>query len=490
MTGTIENLTKKVVFLEEENAYLKAQLYGRKKETVIFDNADTFPEMAEYLKDLGDSNPQETDEQPKAKTTNKKKKRKPFSHFSFPENAEREIKVIDLPEDEKVDPITGVNLKFMGFDTSEKLVYVHGRYKVIETHVRKYNIPNNPKAGIISAPVPSHPITGCRADVSLLSHILISKYADHLPLYRIEEQFKRDGLTIARQTLSNWVLQLGKALQPLGDLLRDQILNSSRVFTDDSPVKLQTKGKGKLQEGRIWVYVGGDGPDPPLVWFEFTKDRSHSHTLDRMKGFQGVFHADAFAAYEKMDKLDGVDWQACWAHARRKFFDTPNPNEFCKQVLILMDKLFVLEQDVWVLETSEQRQQFRDAKTKPFVDAILSFIQDHYYKACEPKGKLKTAMEYILKRQEAFKTFLKYSDARIDNNVSERAIRPLTIGRKNWLFFGSEKGGQAAANIISLVQTCRKLHINPKEYLEDVLRRITDHQSDKLTELLPQNWKK
>lgn len=490
MTETIKDLTKKVVFLEEENAYLKAQLYGRKKETLVFDNADTFPEMANYLKALGASDSEKPSEPTKAKPTTKKKKRKPFSHFSFPENAEREIKVIDLPEDEKTDPITGVELKFMGFDKSEKLVYVHGRYKVIETHVRKYNIPNNSKAGIISAPVPSHPITGCRADVSLLSHILISKYADHLPLYRIEEQFKRDGLTIARQTLSNWVLQLGSILQPLGDLLRDQILNSSRIFTDDSPVKLQTKGKGKLQEGRIWVYVGGDGPDPPLVWFEFTKDRSHSHTIDRMKDFQGVFHADAFAAYEKMDKIEGVDWQACWAHARRKFFDTPNPNEFCKQVLVLMDRLFDLEQIAWALDTSDQRQKFRNDNTRPLVDKILSFIQDHYYKACEPKGKLKTAMEYIIKRQEAFKAFLKYPDARIDNNVSERAIRPLTIGRKNWLFFGSEKGGQAAASIISLVQTCRKLNVNPKAYLEDVLRRITDQPKDQLGHLLPQNWKK
>ena len=186
-----------------ECIYLKAQLYGRKKETVVFDNSDTFPEWTEYLKDLGDSNSPERDEEPKVNTLKKKKKRKPFTHFNFPENAEREIKIIDLPEDEKVDPITGVELKLMGFDTSEKLVYVHGRYKVIDTRVRKYNIPNKPKAGIISAPVPSHPITGCRADVSLLSHILISKYADHLPLYRIEEQFKGDGLTIARQTLSN-----------------------------------------------------------------------------------------------------------------------------------------------------------------------------------------------------------------------------------------------------------------------------------------------
>ena len=311
MTETIADLTKKVVFLEEENTYLKAQLYGRKKETVVFDNSDTFPVLAEYLKGLGEPNSPVRDEPSKVNTIQKKKKRKPFTHFSFPDNAEREIKIIDLPDDEKTDPITGVALKFMGFDISEKLVYVHGRYKIIETHIRKYNIPNNSKAGIISAPVPSHPISGCRADVSLLSHILISKYADHLPLYRIEEQLQRDGLVISRQTLSKWVLQLGVALQPLGDLLRDQILNSSRVFTDDSPVKLQTKGKGKLQEGRIWVYVGGDGPDPPLVWFEFTKDRSHSHTLDRMKDFQGVFHADAFAAYEKMDKLDGIDWQAC-----------------------------------------------------------------------------------------------------------------------------------------------------------------------------------
>jgi transposase len=489
MTETIENLTKKVVFLEEENAYLKAQLYGRKKETVVFDNTDIFPEMADYLKDKKGVEKKEDSKEEKAAPP-AKKKRKPFSHFSFPENAEREINVVDLTEDEKFDPITGQDLNFIGIDKSEKLVYIHGRYKVVETHLYKYSVPNKPKAGVVSAHVASHPITGCRADVSLLSHILISKYADHLPLYRIEEQFRRDGLVIARQTLSKWVLQLGTTLQPLGDLLRDQILNSSRVFTDDSPVKLQTKGKGKLQEGRIWVYVGGDGPDPPLVWFEFTKDRSHSHTLERMKDFQGVFHADAFGAYEKMNSRDGVDWQACWAHARRKFFDVPNPNEFCQKVLLLMDDLFELEQKAWNLETSQKRQQFRDDKTKPFIEALIKTIQDHYYKACEPKGKLKTAMEYVLTRTAAFKTFLKYPDARIDNNVSERAIRPMTIGRKNWLFFGSEKGGQAAANIISLVQTCRKLELNPKEYLEDILGRITDHPKDELSQLLPQNWKK
>ena len=461
MTETIENLTQKVVFLEEENAYLKAQLYGRKKETVVFDNTDIFPEIAEYLKDEKGSEKKEDTTEEKIEAPVKKKRRS-FSHFSFPENAEREISIVDLTEDEKIDPITGQGLNFMGIDKSEKLIYIHGRYKVIETHVYKYSVPNKPSAGVISAYVPSHPITGCRADVSLLSHILVSKYADHLPLYRIEEQFRRDGLVIARQTLSKWVLQLGQTLQPLGDVLRDQILNSSRIFTDDSPVKLQTKGKGKLQEGRIWVYVGGAGPDPPLVWFEFTKDRSHSHTLERMKDFQGVFHADAFGAYEKMDKLKGVDWQACWAHARRKFFDVPNPNEFTQQVLLLMDKLFELEQKSWTHESSQTRQKFRDKTTKPFVEALIKMIQDHYYKAVEPKGKLKTAMEYILTRTDAFKTFLKYPDARIDNNVSERAIRPMTIGRKNWLFFGSEKGGQAAANIISLVQTCRKLGLNKR----------------------------
>ena len=490
MIETIKNLTKKVVFLEEENAYLKAQLYGRRKETVVFDNTDIFPEMAEYLKDKANTAiPDNVVDNKIEPTTRKKKKRKPFSHFSFPESAEREIKVVDLSENEKLDPITGQELSFMGIDKSEKLVYIHGCYKVVETHVYKYSVPNKPKAGIISAYLPSSPIMGCRADVSLLTHILISKYANHLPLYRIEEQLKRDGLMIARQTLSKWVIQLGGILQPLGDLLRDQILQSSRIFTDDSPVKLQTKGKGKLHEGRIWVYVGGDGPDPPLVWFEFTKDRSHSHTLERMKNFQGVFHADAFGAYEKMDCIDGVDWQACWAHARRKFFDIPNPNEFCQKVLLLMDKLFELEQHAWSLETSQQRQRFRDENTKSFVAILLKMIQDHYYKAAEPKGKLKTAMEYILKRKENFENFLKYSNARIDNNVSERAIRPLTIGRKNWLFFGSEKGGQAAANIISLIQTCRKLKLNPKEYLEDVLRRITDHPKESLRDLLPQNWK-
>jgi transposase len=485
MNEIIEKQALEIERLQEEVAHLRRLLFGKKKETLDIDQSELLPYFNDVMKKLEESQKEIIKE--KVSYEREKTKRKSFKHFEMPEDAEREIVIHDLPEDEKVDPITGEVLEFIGEDVREQLKYVPGYYKVLEIHIKKYALPNKAKVGIIAPQLPEEAIKGCRAHVSLLTHILVSKFADHLPLYRIEEQFKRTGLNISRQTLSSWVLKLGDALMPLGDALRDQILAQNRIFTDDSPIKFQIKGKKKIQEGRIWTYCGGDGPDPPLVWFEFTKDRSHSHTIERMKNFQGVFHADAFGAYEKLDKQDGILWQACWAHARRKFNDVLKPNELCKSILLMMDELFRLEKEAWQLN-SIQRLKLRQDKSKELVSAIFDACEQLIWSGELVKGKLDTAVHYLFKRKAQFSRFLEHSEVRIDNNVSERSIRPLTIGRKNWLFFGSEKGGQAAATVLSMIQTCRNLGINPSEYMEDVLMKIKN--TDDLEALHPQNWKK
>jgi len=485
MNEIIEKQALEIERLQEEVAHLRRLLFGTKKETLDIAQSELLPYFNDIMAKLEESQKEMVKE--KVSYEREKAKRKSFKHFEMPENAEREVVIHDLAEDEKVDPITGQALECIGEDVREQLKYIPGYYKVLEIHIKKYAVPNKAKVGVITPQLPEEAIKGCRAHVSLLTHILVSKFADHLPLYRIEEQFKRTGLNISRQTLSSWVLKLGDALLPLGDVLRDQILTQDRIFTDDSPIKFQLNGKKKIQEGRIWTYCGGDGPDPPLVWFEFTKDRSHSHTIERMKNFKGVFHADAFAAYEKLDKKGGVLWQACWAHARRKFNDVLKPNELCKSILLMMDELFRLEKEAWEFN-SAQRLKLRQDNSKELVGAIFDACEQLIWSGELVKGKLDTAVHYLFKRRDQFSRFLEHSELRIDNNVSERSIRPLTIGRKNWLFFGSDKGGHAAATVLSLIQTCRNLGINPSEYMEDVLKKIKN--ADDLEPLLPQNWKK
>jgi transposase len=242
----IENLEIENLRLKEEVAHLRRLLFGKKKDTLDIPQEELLPYFNELMEKLQAS--QKEFKKEKISYEREKKSKRSFKHFDMPEDAKREVIIHDLSDEEKVDPITGEMLECIGEDVREQLQYITGHYKVLEIHTKKYVLPRNSKAGIITADLPEEPIKGCRAHVSLLSHVLISKFADHLPLYRIEKQFKRTGLHIPRQTLSSWVLKLGNVLSPLVDILRDQILTEDRIFTDDSPIKFQIKGKKNVQE--------------------------------------------------------------------------------------------------------------------------------------------------------------------------------------------------------------------------------------------------
>ena len=489
LEATITEKSEEISWLSERISYFERQFFGSKKETVIFDSSTILPGFEGLVPDKVEK---PIKQQSLAQEKKPRKKRGPFNQFDFPKNAEVKVEINDLSEDEKVDPITGQSLICIGEDIVRQLARVKTLYIIKETHTKKYSLPSKPELGVITAAKPAHPIPGSRADISLLVYVLVCKYADHLPLYRICEIFRRDGLKIPRQTLSKWVIKLGEVLEPLGELLKKEILSCGRIFTDDSTINLQVQGKGKLQQARIWTYVGGDpgDPDPPLVWFEFTEDRKHQYTEQTLENFKGVFHADAYAAYPKIDQKPGISWQACWVHARRYFFNVTNPNDFCLDILARMDDILEKERQAWEMN-SEQRYIFRLSKTKKVVDKIFEEVK--IYRDRHPmiaKGNLKKAIDYLLNYEKNFKVFLEYANARIENNVAERAIRPMTIGRKNWLFIGSMNAGKSAATIMSLIQTCRRLEINPEDYLTDVFSKLPNLHEDHHHTLLPHNWKK
>jgi transposase len=268
-----------------------------------------------------------------------------------------------------------------------------------------------------------------------------------------------------------------------------RVLASKNIYIDETPVKLWEPIKCK--QAYIWVVVGGREADPPYRIYEFKKDRCHHNVLDILKDYRGGLHSDKYAAYQRLAERKIITWFPCFSHIRRKFFEAEAGDPiFRKWVLRKMRYLFMLERVAWA-RSAEERLRIRQEKEVPIIDELIEKIKAKLVDGkILPKSKLKEAMGYFCGLIPYLKNYTMDAFARLDNNVAERAVRPLAIGRKNWLFFGSADGGEAGAILFSLVQTCRGLGINPREYLEDVMRRIMGHNSQKLYELLPDHWLK
>jgi hypothetical protein len=353
----------------------------------------------------------------------------------------------------------------------------------------KYASKARPEYGVLSRALPDAVISRCPADESLLSYILTSKYADHLPLYRITDILQRSNIKISRQTLSKWVITLGTALTPLHEAMKAQVLSSGVVFADETPIDLQVQGKSRCQQAYIWIYAGGGGGDPPYRFFEFCLNRNHDHPLKTLKGYKGVLHSDKYGVYEKLAKMDGIIWCPCMAHVRRKFVEAEGGDpDLRRHILRWIRHLFMLERVAWS-RSAEERLRIRLELEKPILDKMTAKVKERLLSGgLLPKSNFAKALNYYMGLAPYLANYINHPDARLDNNVAERGLRPLTIGRKNWLFVGSEDSGRSAATILSLVQTCRNLGINPQEYLEDVLRRIMSHPAKQIDQLLPDKW--
>ena len=308
-----------------------------------------------------------------------------------------------------------------------------------------------------------------------------------MPLYRIVEHMGRVGVKISRKLLSQWVVHCGLVLKPLYHVRVDHILKGKNIFIDESPVKLQAKDKCKT--AYMWVVVGGNESNPAYRVYDFKINPEYSHVLDILKHYRGGLHSDKYGAYQKLAEAKVIIWHPCWAHIRRKFFEAEAGDQsFREWILMKIRHLFMLEKVAWA-RTPEERLKIRQEKEVPIIDDLIKKIKERLSDPkLLPKSKFRKALGYFCGLIPYLKNYTQHAFARLDNNVAERAIRPLTTRRKNWLFFGSEDGGEAGAILLSFVQTCRGLGINPRDYLEDIFRRLMDHNAQKLHELLPDQW--
>ncbi len=481
----IVHLDQKIHHLEEQLAWFKRQIFGKRSEREASDL------NSQQLLFEGFESPAHEKEKKKivASHTRKNPDLTGKDKITLPDDLPVETIFLDIPNEQKTCQETGKPLVQIGVEISHKLAHKPGSYYIKEIVRPKYVHPNREENGILTADLPDSLLPKCRADDSLLAEIVTKKFADHLPLNRIAEILGREGIKISRKLLSQWVIRSAIALKPLYDEMLKRVLSSKNIFIDETPVKLWEPEKCK--QAYMWVVVGGCEANPAYRIYEFKEDRCHHNVLDILKDYRGGLHSDKYAAYQRLAEMKIITWFPCFSHIRRKFFEAEAGDPaFRKWVLRKIRYLFMFERVAWN-RSPEERLKIRREKEIPIIDELIEKIKGKLMDGkILPKSKLKEAMGYFCGLIPYLKNYAKDAFARLDNNVAERAVRPLAIGRKNWLFFGSPDGGEAGAILFSLVQTCRGLGINPREYLEDIMKRIMRHNSQKLDELLPDQWLK
>ena len=342
---------------------------------------------------------------------------------------------------------------------------------------------------IVQAPLPSRPIERGRPGPGLLAHVLVSKYGDHLPLYRQSEIFGRDGIDLDRSTLAGWVGQSCALLEPLAEAIGRHVLKGQAIFADDTPIKLQAPGHGKTKTARIWTYTRDERPwasrAPPAAWYQFTVDRKGEHPTSHLAGFKGWMHADGYSGFNELTRRGDLREVACMAHIRRKFVDVfqSESSTIAEECLKRIAGLYAVEQEARG-RPPEVRVHLRQERAKPIFDALETWLQAQLGKI-SGKSELAKAIRYALTRMKALRPYLDHGFLEIDNNSAERSMKPVAIGRKNYLFVGSEAGGRSAAIAYTLIETAKLNGIDPQAWLTDTLSRIADHKITRLDELMP-----
>lgn len=395
------------------------------------------------------------------------------------------VRVIhDLPEDEHACPECNVLRAVVGEETSEQYDYTPSSIQVIE-HVRLKRACKPCAGHMVVAQKPATVIEKGLATPGMLAYVATSKFADHLPLNRLEGILKRDGAQISRSTMCDWLAASAGCLRPLYDRMKEKLLLSKVLWTDDTPVKMQDRSDERnMRNARVWVYLG-DAAHPYTV-FDFTESRKRDGPVQFLGDFKGFLQADAFSGYDCIFAGGDVVEVACWAHARRKFFDALTTNSAaCNEALKMIQELYAVEKETSEKSTAERLAE-RQAKSVGTLKRMKAWLDNQKVVAL-PKSPLGKAVTYALNNWSALCTFADNGDLSIDNNRSERALRAMAVGRKNWMFLGSAEGGRTATIIASFLATCKAHNIHPRIYLADVLTRLAQGADD-LDSLLPGNW--
>jgi len=391
-------------------------------------------------------------------------------------------------------PCCGGKLAKLGETITETLESIPRVYKVIQTVREKFTCRS---CETITQPAaPFHPIARGRAGPNLLAGVLHGKFCDHQPLNRQSESFAREGVDLSVSTLADWVGACTTALAPLVALIRGHVLAAERIHGDDTTVPVLAKAK--TVTGRLWTYVRDDrpfgGPAEPAAIFFYSRDRGGQHPCRHLAGYAGILQADAYAGfndlYDAGRKPGPISEAACWSHGRRKLFVLADVAKapLAIEAVRRIDAIFDVERDINGL-AAEQRRAIRQVRVAPLVDALGIWMRGERGKLSRHNDVAK-AMDYMLKRWAAFTRFLDDGRICLTNNAAERALRGIAIGRKAWLFAGSDRGGERAAAMYSLIASAKLNDVDPRAWLADVLARIADHPASRLDQLLPWNWRK
>lgn len=493
--GYIEECHALIATLSNDNQSLQArvdfllkQLFGKKSERIDPNQLALFESAEEQAPAQAES-----DAQPEMETVTRPK-RKGHGRKPLPKDLPRERVVHDLTPEEKLCPECGTERKPFGEDISEQLDYVPASIKVIE-HVRpKYSCPCC-QEHVAQAQKPAQPIEKGLAAPGLIAHVIVSKYCDHLPLHRQEKIFKRHGVELSRKTLCGWMLQAAALLSPVVFAMQERVLQSRVIHTDDTPVRVQDKQKNRTtRKAYLWPYVG-DAHNPYIV-FDYTPTRCKDGPESFLEKFTGTqekpryLQCDAYPGYNGLFTADRHLLEvACWAHARRKFHDAKTSDPACANLALLkIGKLYELErlareQDLDAAALLAMRHE----QARPLLDELKVWLLETQA-AVLPKSPMGEACAYALGNWDALRRYTDAPFLNIDNNAAERAVRGIALGRKNWLFLGSDAGGTAAAIHFSLIASAQRHDLDPFAYLRSLLAHIPTWPNRDIEQLLPDQW--
>jgi transposase len=389
-----------------------------------------------------------------------------------------------LPEAELICKCCNGQLNKIGEDISEQLEYIPASMHIIEHARFKYACPNC-QENMVIAPKPEQPIDKGLPGPGLLGYIATSKYDDHLPLHRLERILKRQGAEIKRSTMCDWMAATAQLLEPIWNLMKEHLLQSDIIHTDDTVLPVLDKSLTKAREDRVWVYIGDK--NNPFVLFDYTKSRKRDGPLNFLSDYKGYLQADAFKGYDCIYASGAVKEVTCWAHARRYFYDAlKSASSQATAAITLIKQLYDIEREIRELLPKE-RLEIRQNRARPILDEIKKWLDEQSLYVL-PKSIIAKAVNYSLNNWQALYRYTEDERLNIDNNISERAIRPVVIGRKNWLFVGSDKGGKTAAIVNSIVASCHRHKLDPQAYLTDVLRRLPIASHEDMLSMLPNIW--
>ena len=490
LIATIALQEKRIKELEQQNTELQAKIqqllherYSKKTEKIpseelpVIDEAIVTPEEAAKI--------QEIEEQISVSSyTRSKPKRNPV-----PEKYPREVIVYDLPEEQKICSC-GSKLHCIGEEVNEQLDYIPAKIKVLVHTKKKYGC-RSCEIGVATASAPNNFIPKCLAGPGLLSHVILSKYEDHMPLYRQEKMWQRLGIDIARSTLCNWALLSAEKLNNLLELQQQELLNLNYIRADETPVQVMEENQLRTSKrAYMWVFASGL-KEKAIFVYKFAMTRAGSVAEEFLGNFQGFLQTDGFTGYNKIIEKNCITHVGCMAHARRKFVSivkTTNKTGAAHYAVAIIAKLYNIEKEIKQNNLDLNAiKTYRQQHSKPLLLEFRDWLLKKQTQA-PPQSSLGKAVFYFLEHWEQLVVYLEYAFLDIDNNFTEQRIKPFTIGRKNWLFMGNERGGEAAAVFFSLIESAKANGLNTYAYFRYIMSElplIDLHNKAALLKLLP-----